>query len=456
MDAKDCVLFVHGFGSTPEKCWGRMMDLLRGDERITSRYDLEAFGYPTSWFETNVLGRIPALPELGRALAGKLQSSRYRGRTLTLVGHSQGGLVIFSYLQHQLSNGETTDLRPIRQAIFFATPFGGSTKGMSVRRIASKVITNPQELTLRVLHSDVAEMRSEVRKSVVNATRDGETSWRVPLHAFGGLQDDIVLEASARGDCESFKPLTGDHFSIVNPRDREDERYTELVDLLLDPGGHAHRFEIERYETIITIEPREPQTIHVPSKRNPREVGYSDYGTIRRTVRFSPNNRCKDVFTIKYATQADGYVVGHPSCHNEAPADVKGEAENRGTSYRFDFTPSAGHAYCLQVDLYNGFAEGNRDVHFHHTNDSHRRLMTYVLDLSKYVAAGYEIRVPRLFLDPTKTEHDELCDQRILVDPVPIDGEAPNGVYRWELREVREGVVDIIWEVSKVLPWTNL
>jgi hypothetical protein len=79
-----------------------------------------------------------------------------------------------------------------------------------------------------------------------------------------------------------------------------------------------------------------------------------------------------------------------------------------------------------------------------------------VLDLSRYVAAGYEIQSPRLFLDPDKTTHDDLCDQRILDNPIPLESSTPNGVYRWELREVREGVVDIIWDVSKILPWKNL
>jgi hypothetical protein len=452
MQEKDCILFVHGFGSTPQKCWGPMLALLRGDEGITSRYELDTFGYPTSWIEMNILGRIPALPELGRALAGRIHSSKYRGRTLTLVGHSQGGLVILSYFQHLLSNGRAQELRPVRQAIFFATPFGGSVKGMSVRQMASTMITNPQELTLRALNPDIAQMNSTIQTSVIKATSDCETSWRIPLHAFGGLQDDVVPEASAREGIENFTPIMGDHLSIVNPLDRNDERYTRLADLLLAPGGHAHRFEIDHYETVVTVEPRERQTIHLPSERNPRDVEYDNFGTIRRTVRFSPANCCMDTFTIQYETQKNGYVIGHPSHHNEAADEVQQNAANGGVRYQFDFKPNSQHPFCLQVDIYNGFGEGNRDVHFHHKNNCHRRRMTYVLDLSAYVAAGYEVKSPRLFLDPDRTTHDDLCHQRILDNPVPVDSSTPNGVYRWELHEVREGVVDILWNVAEILP----
>lgn len=452
MQEKDCILFVHGFASTPEKCWGKMLELLRGDERITSRYDLDKHRYATSWIKMNLLGRIPELSELGEELAGKIQSSKYRGRTLTLVGHSQGGLVIFSCFQHLLSTQRGSDLRHIRQAIFFATPFSGSTKAMSLRRMAATLFTNPQELTLRVLDLEVTKMESMVQNGVINATKDGETSWRIPLHAFGGTQDDIVVAASAHLQAiESFRPVNGDHFSIVKPGDRDDECYLEFVDLLLDPGGHANRFDIDHYETEVTVEPHERKTIHVPSETNPREVEYDNFGTIRRTVRFSPANRCGATFTIKYVTQGNGYVIGHPSHHNEVKDEDKRNAANAGTSYQFDFKPNSENTYCLKVDVYNGFGEANRKVHFHHYNNCHRRRMTYVLDLSKYVAAGYEVQSPCLFLYPDTTTHSDLCDQ-LDGNPIPIDSSTPNGIYRWELHEVREGVVDIIWDVSKILP----
>ena len=54
-------------------------------------------------FELNLLGRIPRLQEIGRSLADEIDSPAYRGRPLTLVGHSQGGLVILSYLSDVLS-----------------------------------------------------------------------------------------------------------------------------------------------------------------------------------------------------------------------------------------------------------------------------------------------------------------------------------------------------------------
>jgi hypothetical protein len=69
------------------------------------------------------------------------------------------------------------------------------------------------------------------------------------MHAFCGLQDDIVPEASARGVFDSVRAIPGDHFSILSPENVGDPRYSELVEILLQPGGHSHRFEVERYVT---------------------------------------------------------------------------------------------------------------------------------------------------------------------------------------------------------------
>ena len=41
IDAKGLVLFIHGFGSSAE-CWDTMLPLLRADEKITSRYELQS------------------------------------------------------------------------------------------------------------------------------------------------------------------------------------------------------------------------------------------------------------------------------------------------------------------------------------------------------------------------------------------------------------------------------
>src|SRR5207249_6138802 len=171
--------------------------------------------------------RIPRLEEIARALRDTLDSPEYRCREVTLVGHSQGGLVIQAYLAFVLGDAEGEKLRNLRQVIFLATPSAGSTTALSLRVFMASLFHNPQEITLRVLNPEVGNMRNRVRERIVAATRDSDKEWRVPIHAFCGLEDNVVVEDSARGVFDNVKSVPGTHFSIVTPKDAEDRRYKE-------------------------------------------------------------------------------------------------------------------------------------------------------------------------------------------------------------------------------------
>ena len=447
---KDVILFVHGFGSS-SRCWTPMLELLQRDDRVASRHELVTWDYPTKWVELNLLGRIPRLQEIGRSLAEEIDSPRYRGRRLTLVGHSQGGLVILSYIAAALTSGEGPSLRQVEQAIFFATPCEGSTTAINLRRLFSSVFANPQEMTLRVLNPDVSDLRDIIRKRVVSASADSAVSWRVPIHAFCGLEDNIVPEASARGVFDNVKEVKGTHFSIIQPPNVADPRYAEFVELLLEPGGHTHRFDVDTYECVVRVEPREPQSVQTASQMNPRTVTFDNYATVTRTVRFSPANRCRDRFKIHYYTRKEGYVVGHESHPNEAsPADI-GKGEDTGTSYEFAFTPDAGSEYRSRVEVYKGFDAGHRDLHFHLGNDSRYRRLAYVLDLSAYMGGRYVVtKGPHLYAEPVDVGHGELCRQRGARDPLEPVSRTPDGIFRWELEDIEQGVIDIVWDVASM------
>jgi pimeloyl-ACP methyl ester carboxylesterase len=442
---KDVVLFVHGFGSSAQ-CWKRILELLRSDEGLAQRYEFATWEYPTSWFNLNLLGRIPRLAELGRALGDEVESPRYRGRGLTLVGHSQGGLVIQSYVSQVLQAGEGPKLRGLRQAIFFATPTLGSTTAMSLRILFSTLFSNPQELTLRVLNPDVSDMRAVIDQRVVATTVDSDTAWRIPIHAICGMQDAIVPEASARGGFDSLRTVQGNHFTILKPKDREDDRYREFAELLLEPGGHKQRYEIASYKTAIRVEPRDRQEIAVPSAKNPRTVVFDNYATVKRSVRFQPSNRCLRPFTIRYTTRKEGYVAGHPSCANIAPFSEIGRGEDSGTYFQFDFKPAPEEEFSLIVEVYRGFNEGDRDVHFHLPEARYAQL-EYVLDLSAYVAAGWSVKPPMLRFHREDRAHDELCRSRIASEPIAPRSATPEGLWTWELEDVDHGVADIVWDV---------
>jgi pimeloyl-ACP methyl ester carboxylesterase len=99
---RSLVVLVHGFGSSPAT-WDELVELFRKDPAL-SEFDFDnTFAYPAPWFNYNPFARIPELSELGNALAAHLGLSRFQPyRKIALIGHSQGGLVIHSYLASKL------------------------------------------------------------------------------------------------------------------------------------------------------------------------------------------------------------------------------------------------------------------------------------------------------------------------------------------------------------------
>jgi pimeloyl-ACP methyl ester carboxylesterase len=445
---KGIILFLHGFASAADT-WGEMLALLADDPRITARYDFATYSYTTKLLELNPLARIPELKELGQYLASEIDSPKYRGRPLTLVGHSQGGLIIQSYFAALVDDGAAEKLRNVRQAIFFATPSEGSTIASILRSLFFTLVRNPQERTLRVLNSDVAAIRAKVRQRIVDASTDSEKEWRVPIHAFYGLRDKVVLSPSATSVVTSFKPLDGTHLNIHKPRNNQDRRYTEFVEVLLDPGGHTRRFEIERYRNVLRVDPKTHET-SLTSGQDPRTTEFDNKAQLTRSVKFASSNRDDKPFRIMFDVRQGAYLRGRTSHTNEVAAEERGRAEDTGAFYEFRFHPNSDVEYTVWLDIYNGFGDGRRNIHFHvDSYDSHMRSLIYELDLSPYLAAGYRILAdPQCRYAPEKAATCEFCADIRMRDPLPISARPGDGIYVWEFSEIEGGVVDIVWELT--------
>jgi hypothetical protein len=105
----------------------------------------------------------------------------------------------------------------------------------------------------------------------------------------------------------------------------------------------------------------------------------------------------------------------------------------------------------MNIDIYKGFDEkDSRNVHFHLGNHSHYRRMKYVLDLSAYLKAGYHVTEPIFYLHPKDHEHGDICQMRGAQETLEMVSRTPEGEYHWELQSLNQGVVDIIWDVSRV------
>src|SRR5688572_3438984 len=242
-ETKAAILFVHGFGGSG-KAWDKLQSLLVKDDRINSTYELRLFEYPTPWINFNPFHRIPRIQEIARSLREFIDSPDFYGKELTLVGHSQGGLVIQSFISEILSAGKGERLDSVRQVILFATPNLGSAFVSPLRKLMSILFLNPQERALRVLDPEIADIRAVIAERVVNAKASTATQWPLPFHVFYGISDQVVLEASARGPFgeDNVTRLNADHFTILEPENSQDMRYIKFVEALIEPYGHVNIF----------------------------------------------------------------------------------------------------------------------------------------------------------------------------------------------------------------------
>jgi hypothetical protein len=71
------------------------------------------------------------------------------------------------------------------------------------------------------------------------------------------------------------------------------------------------------------------------------------------------------------------------------------------------------------------------------------------VDLTGYLAEGYEMKEePKLYFFGQDPGSCDLCKHREMKDPLPYSHVDPAGIWEWEMRDVREGVFDVVWDVK--------
>jgi pimeloyl-ACP methyl ester carboxylesterase len=467
------VIFVHGIGSS-SRCWTcaasppprlarwRRPDPLIGDiassDPALSCFDFDYFSYDTRFFNWNPLRRIPPISQIGEQLKTWIHTKGYHRRPTTLIGHSQGGLVILSYLTVMLGNKEAGLLEHVRQVILIATPQKGSTLLFATRNLAGRFLGNVQEERLRVLNEDVDAMLATITRDIINADRQGDSSWPVPIRAFYGTEDSIVRKESARGELDprAVHAIAGDHFQVLRPTSPSDPKYIAVRDAILQPIGHKRVFLIEHYQTSIAVSPE--RRLEENNFRNrERRLNAVSIGWLKRSVRFAEGNLCWDEFLIRYRTSArDGYIKDwRPTPEGAVMTAAASRAyQDEGRDVRVYMRPEKRRKeeYSLHLLVVNGFNPGNTHAHFHiRPPDEPLRIiecLSYVVDLSAYAAAGFSIAGVELYLHPCEPPTcDDLCHSRIAHHKQePESSDPSHGVWIWNMRDVRGGVVDIFWD----------
>jgi pimeloyl-ACP methyl ester carboxylesterase len=458
--SKSLAIFVHGINADYTS-WDDLFKLMGEDPAMTSAFDWLPFKYQSKVFRglLDIRSRIPDYDDITQELDQFITiefTSTYK--QLFLVGHSQGGLIIQSWLAKVLSENRGESLKSVREILFICTPTLGSDLASPLRKIVFSFIRDPQEERLRVLNSDVAKTRRFVEERVVQTYTRDATHCPVPIVSIWGAEDNIVTAAAAQASFDSILVMDGHHSSVLKPEDRNDTRYKLITSALLQPYGHRHVFEIDRYETSIAVEPlANPNYIaHIGGQEIARTS--DNFARITRTVSFSDRNRCTDLFHFNYQTNKDGFLkprfdllnreLDESPPPNEAATDESGRWEKGGTDTTYDFRPAPGRTYAHTVDIWKGFDQGNRDVHFHFGPNVRCREYVFTVDLTAYVAAGWTVnQKPQLYRNPSATLEHDIREKREPQNLIPGCEEDASGKWTWTLQDFRGGIVDAVWDV---------
>lgn len=216
---KAALIFIHGFGGSPQETWGQFPELLKKEKQM-SGWDIYSLGYPSGfWLDlVGIWKADPPIQTLADGLRTALRniSPLNSYESLALIAHSMGGLVA----QQALVDDDKFTAR-VNDVILFGTPSGGLRKASFFkfwkRQLRGMAKDGPFIKTLRAAWDNKF---SEARNF---------NFWAV-----AGNQDEFVPRESSIDifPLEHRCVVQGDHLSIVKPNNRDHQSFQVLMDRL--------------------------------------------------------------------------------------------------------------------------------------------------------------------------------------------------------------------------------
>jgi pimeloyl-ACP methyl ester carboxylesterase len=217
---KSAILFLHGFTGDSDETWDRF-PLLLGAEEPLENWDILSLGYNTSFLPgtRGIWSADPELPILATLFRTQLEIVPLSMYTeVAVIAHSMGGLIA------QQALVDNPDLaRRVRHLFLFGTPSAGLRKAAFITALIGYLV-GEQIHNMASGGEFVTHLRSRWSSEFGN-----DPPFR--LYAIAGDKDQFVTPNSS---LQPFgrkyqRVVSGDHLSMVKPRDRQ----ADVVRLLL-------------------------------------------------------------------------------------------------------------------------------------------------------------------------------------------------------------------------------
>jgi len=185
--AKDVIVFVHGFIGDYVNTWGKP-EVLLDDPRFNRNYDFVFYG-----FKTALYGDVPAFDEEAAKLDSLLTRLQDNYKSITLVTHSKGGLLAMRTLLNRAKDFPRKQPYRIHRIVMF-TPL---TENVSLAGQPELVKLLGEE------SADIAQMQANTYSELGRVKED--------LKALLDPQDPL-----AKARTEAFMKDVAEHLYIIN------------------------------------------------------------------------------------------------------------------------------------------------------------------------------------------------------------------------------------------------
>ena len=217
--ANNAIIFVHGFSGEAHDSFGKMPELFMQEKQLDG-WDMYPFGFNANvnpehgkevWATVNDIKRIA--DNLSSAIAYKFK----KYDRIAIVAYSLGGLVA----QKAILNLNTENRDRISHLLLFATPSNGITSNAVKKLWKNKIYELVQGqrfiVGLRKNWNDTFKDKLPFTFKAVTATKD----------------DYITADSSlAPFKKEDWVTVSGNHFTIVNVENKENDSYNLILNTL--------------------------------------------------------------------------------------------------------------------------------------------------------------------------------------------------------------------------------
>lgn len=216
---KELLLMIHGFNSSPQKCWGKFPALISEHKHLSNLYDIGFYKFPTAFFTVPFLQKSIRIQDLSNGLRTLINIKYKEYNTIGLVCHSLGGLIARKYLIEEVKS--SNQLR-VNRLLLFATP----NEGNELASIAKYIPFSNHQLKQLCKTSDIIEsLNEDWFKLKLNNILN--------VKYVAGGNDSVVGKRSVQNYWGNsgfeFIPDKG-HMNIVKPTDKDDLSFLILED----------------------------------------------------------------------------------------------------------------------------------------------------------------------------------------------------------------------------------